>query len=77
MTFNDYWEALTQKNPKLLEDVVKVKKTGLYNMLKQAYEKGAEHSREVSNKVDQAFNNYNQKVPDSVSWFTDFINKRK
>lgn len=80
MTFDEYWEALTTKNPKLLDDVVKVKQSGLYNMLKQAFDKGYEHCGLVTRKIEDAFNksggnNNNQQY--YADWFNDIINGGK
>lgn len=73
MTFDEYWKALITKNPKLEEDVVKVKKTGLYNMLKQAYDKGWEQHQIVSAKVDQALRGAEQhRNPDASDFFNFF-----
>lgn len=73
MTFEDYWKALITKNPKLEEDVVKVKKTGLYNMLKQAYDKGYDHSTQISAKINQALRGAEQhKNPDASDFFNFF-----
>lgn len=75
MTFDEYWKALTDKNPKLKEEeVVKVKQTGLYNMLKQAYDKGWEHSKLVSDKLNQTFNNY-QKEANTNTNYSDFFDQ--
>lgn len=62
MTFEDYWKALITKNPRLEEDVVKVKKTGLYNMLKQAYDKGWEQHKAVSDKTNALFEGYQKRA---------------
>lgn len=73
MTFDEYWKALITKNPKLEEDVVKVKKTGLYNMLKQAYDKGWEQHQIVSAKVNQVFKGAEQHKNNNVSDFFDLL----
>lgn len=79
MTFDEYWKALTTKNPKLLEDVVKVKQTGLYNMLKQAFDKGYEHSK-VFNKINDALNTSPGSSTNQehyANFFNDIINGTK
>ncbi len=40
MDFDEYWQLLVDKNPKLLQDVIKVKQTGLKAMLKQSFDYG-------------------------------------
>ena len=47
MTAEEYWQAVCDKNPILAErEVVKLKVTGIKEMVKQAHEKGVEHCRE-------------------------------
>lgn len=80
MTFDEYWKALTTKNPKLLEDVVKVKQSGLYNMLKQAYDKGWEQHKAVSDKVNAAFDGYQKRANAQTDYgniFNDIFKGKK
>lgn len=73
MTFDDYWKALIEKNPRLEEDVVKVKKTGLYNMLKQAYDKGWEQHQAVSDKVNTMFEGYQKRANANTDYAKDIL----